>query len=190
MVRVRLADSRDRDAIRVLRQTALVHKALDGGLYELLTWPVYHTHAATLDGVLVGYASTILLPAAQAELSGLVVAAAHRRLGVGRLLLGTQARDLSMMGWRVLYAAAPSEDASAFLDALGGVVLGGLTIDGFPPHTYYRLTLDAIPHDVPLTAHQISRLQAKATQAREGSTGLAGLTALNQFGAAKAALRG
>ena len=113
-VRVRVADWRDWKEIQALR--ALLARPFDGGLYELLHWPVYHVHyAMPLDSKeVIGFTSVVLMEQGAAEDYGTVVAPDWRRQGVASQLRLTQVRDLIEMGWSTLFSLAPSPEAEAW----------------------------------------------------------------------------
>lgn len=175
---IRLARETDRAAIRALRRPVLVSKAQDGGLYELLTWPVYHCHVATLpDGTVVGYGATVLLPESHAEGLQVVVHPSYRRKGIGRLLLASQARDLLAMGWPVSGWTVPTTDelrsGGSWLEICGATFAGPLL-----NHYYYLLDHANISGAGPLGKWERQRLDAKAAKAREWLTELVALRAL------------
>ena len=106
-VRIRLADWRDWKEIQALRN--LLDRPFDGGLYELLHWPVYHVHyamAPTENNEVIGFTSVALMPNGQAEDVGTVVAPAWRRQGIASQLRLTQVRDLMEMGWASVFAVS------------------------------------------------------------------------------------
>lgn len=102
-VRVRVADWRDWREVQALRNQ--LARPFDGGLYELLHWPVYHVHYAMPDGedTLIGFTSVRLLPGGQAEDAGTIVAPDWRRRGIASQLRLTQVRDLIEMGYHSLF---------------------------------------------------------------------------------------
>lgn len=194
MTWIRLGDWRDRGEIQGLRR--MLHRPLDGGLYELLNWPMYHTHIAVTDNRVVGLSSVILLPSGVADDIGTIVIPEYRRKYIASSLRGTQARDLLLMGYHTLYCAAPlTAEASAWCQQLMGDREAVIDNGTMPAHGYYRVALHdlvqrlhqmSIPAPVPLSAANQDRLYNKAQRAIRDS---AQLQALGDFNMRKAMIR-
>ena len=191
---VRLADWRDWRVIHPLRR--LLGHALDGGLYELLNWPIYHVHLARLGETVVGYTSVVLYPDGTADDRGTAVLPDYRRQGIASRLRATQVRDLLLMGWPRLYATATTNDdaAQACVQAHFGPARGTLTTPGLQ-YTYHgetaagvalRLLERGVPTPYPLSAANEAKLHRKANTAH---THLARLAVEGTLTMQKAALR-
>jgi hypothetical protein len=196
MTRIQLADWRDWQAINTLRR--LLPRPLEGGLYELLNWPIYHVHLASRDDAVVGFAGVVLWPDGAADDVGLVVAPEARRSRVASELRATQVRDLLRMGWTRLYCAVPCDDAVAQACAAAhfGEAIGDVEWPGGPPYRYHgaplafvssRLVQRGVRTPHPLSPKNDQRLQHKAEKARAH---LAQLADLGVFNVQKATLRG
>jgi GNAT superfamily N-acetyltransferase len=194
-MRIRLGDWRDHHGVQTLRKETL---GSGGGLYELLTWPVYHVHTA-IDGGdrVVGFTSVALFPDGTADDCGTVVAEDHRERGIGSALRATQVRDLLVMGWRTLYVAVPTpnEAGVACAKAHFGEALGVITAEGLPPVAYFggplaeiqaRLTRAGAFEPRPLSPPNADKLRQKAEAARND---LAKLAAQGTLTVQKAQLR-
>lgn len=194
MITVRLADWRDWRAIHPLRR--LVGSPLDGGLYELLNWPIYHVHLAREGEAVVGYTSVVLYPDGSADDRGTAVLPSHRRRGVAGALRAAQVRDLLLMGWQTLYGAAPLDPAAqGCAVAHFGPPLGSLTAAGREA-TYHggalttlavRLLDHRVPQPFPLSSANEAKLGRKAEAAHAHLAHLAVEGALTRQ---KQALRG
>jgi hypothetical protein len=189
--RIRLADWRDWRAVHALRRT--LHRPLDGGLYELLNWPIYHAHLACVGETVVGFTAVVLWPDGVADDVGTVVASEARRQRVASDLRATQARDLLRMGWQRLYCAVPSDDTAAMACAHAhfGEALGELDSTtryfGAPLATLAaRLAERGVRPPYPLSPANDVKLLRKADAARVDLQHLARLADLN---IQKAALR-
>jgi hypothetical protein len=196
MTRIQLADWRDWRPIHALRRQ--LPRPLEGGLYELLNWPIYHVHLASLNDEPVAFTAVVLWPDGAADDVGTVVAPEQRRQRIASELRATQARDLIRMGWSRLYCAVPGDDdvAQACAGAHFGDPLGEVDWPGGPPYRYYGAPLAFIssrliergvktPH--PLSQKNDAKLQHKAEKARGDLNRLADL---GVFNLAKATLRG
>ena len=194
-MRIRLGDWRDHHGVQTLRKETL-HSG--GGLYELLTWPVYHVHTA-IDGGdrVVGFTSVALFPDGLADDCGTVVAEDYRERGVASALRATQVRDLLVMGWAALYTAVPMGHAGGMACARAhfGDPLGVLEVPGLPPVAYFggrladvqaRLTRAGASEPRPLSPPNTEKLRQKAAAARAD---LARLAAQGTLTVQKAALR-
>lgn len=177
-IRVRISDWRDWKEIQALRN--LLPRPLDGGLYELLHWPLYHVHyAMPVDSdEVVGFTSVVLAADGEAEDTGTVVAPLYRRKGVASQLRLTQLRDLVELGWHSLFVLVDTLEGEAwvqtYLDRVAatpnGVYYGGGSVAAM------EKLLDAgtpIPH--PLSPDNRARLAHKATRAAENLSQLAKL---------------
>jgi len=174
-LRVRWADWRDRQPIQELRQLQPDTVRLDGGLWELLSWPVYHTTIALVNGEPVGFAASNLWPLGVADEVGWVVKLGWRDQGIGWLLRGAQWRDLMLLGWRQWYTAIPREAEVG--RAATAKVCGGpqqeVMVAGLPPHELYGGDLASLlvryrqsyPEPYALTTGQEGRLRSKGVQA-------------------------
>ena len=174
-LRIRLADWRDREVIHPIRR--LITRPMDGGLYELLNWPIYHVHVAAQDGRTVGFTSCILYGNGTADDAGTVVVPEFRRHRIASELRATQLRDLGVMGWTHLYCAVPADSVEGLRMAHEhfGEPLGEVSVDSFPPHLYYCSRVEQMyakildrgvraPH--PLSPKFIEALRLKAGKAR------------------------
>ena len=196
MTRIQLSDWRDWPSINNLRR--LLPRPLEGGLYELLNWPIYHVHHAIVGEDVVGFTAVVLWPDGAADDVGTVVAEHARRQRVASELRATQVRDLLRMGWTRLYCAIPSDDAvaQACVTAHFGDALGEVEWPGGPPYRYHgaplafvasRLVQRGVRTPHPLSPKNDAKLQHKAQRARDH---LARLADLGVFNVAKATLRG
>jgi len=194
-VKVRLADWRDREVIQPLRR--MLKRPVDGGLYELLNWPMYHAHVALVDGNTVGFSAVALHLGGVADDVGTVVHPDYRRKGVGSELRSTQVRDLILMGLSHLYCAAPmdSPEAIKWCTETIGNPLGTLDSAYLTPHMYYGNTLEAIESNLqrrhvrppfPLSEVNVERLLHKFQRAIRET---AQLQALGDFNMRKAHMR-
>ncbi len=190
--RIYWASWADRQAIQSLRRH--LPNLLDGGLWELLAWPVYHVHKALVEGQVVGYASVVIMPEGVADDFGLAVLPTHRRQGIASRLRACQVRDLTLMGWNRLYAATPaeSEPAVAMCRRHFGEPLGSIEVPRLPAYLYFGASLDTLvprlPTPYPFTQYKdYDFLKVKGQRAVEHLTQLAVHSLLNQR---KAALRG
>ncbi len=194
-LRIRLANWKDREAIQPLR--ALLGRPVDGGLYELLNWSVYHAHIALVEGRPVGFTSVALLPQGVADDMGTVVIPEFRLHRVASELRATQLRDLSRMGYARLYCAAPETDEAISMGlAHFGEPLGRVVAPEIQPHAYFGATLPQIGERLqargvrapyPLSDENHRRLLMKAERALHDLTAL---NALMDFNMRKAELRG
>lgn len=193
--RIKLADWRDWRPIHALRRA--LGRPLDGGLYELLNWPIYHAHIAVLDADVVGFTAVVLWPDGVADDVGTVVDERHRGQRVASTLRATQARDLLRMGWTRLFCAVRADHAAAMACAKAhfGEPLGLLTVAGEPDAVYFgdgigavaaRLAERGVRTPYPLSAANDAKLTRKATAAHAD---LARLAALADLNLQKAALR-
>jgi hypothetical protein len=196
MTRIQLADWRDWRPIHTLRR--VLPRPLEGGLYELLNWPIYHVHLASLDDEPVGFTSVVLWPDGAADDVGTVIAPPYRRQRIASELRATQVRDLTRMGWQRLYCAVPSDDPVAHACATMhfGEALGEVEWPGGAPYRYHGAPLSLVasrlvergvktPH--PLSTKNDQKLQHKAERARADLNRLADL---GVFNVQKATLRG
>ena len=194
-MRIRLGDWRDHVGIQSLRRDTMVG---NGGLYELLTWPIYHVHTAIIDGDrVVGFTSVALFPDGTGDDCGTVVAEDYRERGLAGALRATQVRDLLVMGWTSLFVAVPTPNAPGLACARKhfGEPLDVLHADGLPSVAYFggplseiqaRLTRAGVTEPRPLSPPNAEKLRQKAKAAR---TDFARLTAHGTLTAQKAALR-
>jgi GNAT superfamily N-acetyltransferase len=169
---------------------------LDGGLYELLNWPIYHVHLARVGDAVVGYTSVVLYPDGIADDRGTSVLPDYRRQGIASKLRATQARDLLLMGWHALYAGAPLDEAAqGCAVAHFGPAVGSLDAAG-DQMTYHgdrtagvtmRLLEHGVPAPYPLSPANEGKLQRKAEAAHAH---LAHLAVEGTLTMQKAALRG
>jgi GNAT superfamily N-acetyltransferase len=187
-----MASWADRAAVQALRRYNPF--LLDGGLFELLHWPVYHVHKAVVEGQVVGYAAVGLMPEGVADDFGLAVLPTHRRQGVASKLRACQARDLQVMGWQRLYVAIPADQdaAVAMCTQHFGPPLGSLEVPGLPVHLYFGAPLDdlvtRLPRPYPLTTFKdTDYLRQKGERVQ---TQLAQLGAHSAMNTQKAHLRG
>lgn len=194
-LKVRLADWRDRESIQPLRR--LLKRPVDGGLYELLNWPMYHAHIAMLDGQAVGFTAVTLHAGGLADDVGTVVHPDYRKQGIGTELRATQVRDLKLMGMTHLYVAAPidCEDAIKWCQSSIGRPLGAIDSAYLSPHVYFGNTLEAIQENLgkmpgrqpfPLSEVNVERLLHKFQRALKET---AQIQALGDFNMRKALLR-
>lgn len=194
-ITVNLADWRDWRLVHPLRK--LLNRPLDGGLYELLNWPIYHVHLARIGDEVVGYTSVVLYPDGSADDRGTAVVPASRRHGVASALRATQVRDLLLMGWPALYAAVPQGDDAAQACAVAhfGPARGTLTAAG-ETYAYHgdkaagvalRLLERGVPGPYPLSSANEAKLHRKAEAAHAH---LARLAIEGTLTMQKAALRG
>ena len=194
-LRVRWADWRDRQPVQELRRLQPDTVQLDGGLWELLSWPVYHAHIALVHGEPVGVAAANLWPLGIADEVSWVVKLGWQGQGIGWALRGAQWRDLMLLGWRQWYTTLPrdAEAARASTTRVCGPVRQEVMVAGLPPHEIYGGDLASMlvryrqsyPEPYALTTGQESRLRSKGVQA------VAWLTrqlAVNRFHTRKAAL--
>jgi hypothetical protein len=184
MIRIRLADWRDRVPVQALRREAKL--PFDSGLYEWLTWPTYHVHLAIHeDERPAGVTAVVLWPDGAAEELLTYVAPADRAQGLAHRLRATQARDLLRMGWTRLYAAVRTDEPAAAACARShfGAPLGTLAATpATPPTAYYgtpvsdclsRLIGAGVPTPTPLSAGNAEKLARKATEAQAALARLA-----------------
>ena len=194
-LKIRLANWRDREVIQPLRR--LLKRPVDGGLYELLNWPMYHAHTALIDGITVGFSAVSLQPNGLADDVGTVVHPDYRKVGVASELRYTQIRDLEIMGYSRLFCAAPlaSQEAVDWCLGLMGSPLGTLNSAYLEPHLYFGSNLDTIKHHLqaklvkdpfPLSDLNVERLLHKLQRAIRDS---AQLQALGDFNMRKALMR-
>lgn len=195
MTRVKLADWRDWRPIHALRRH--LGRPLDGGLYELLNWPIYHAHIAVVGDDVVGFTAVVLWPDGVADDVGTVVAEAHRGHRVASTLRATQARDLLRMGWTRLFCSVRADEPAALACAKAhfGEPLGALSTPGEPDAVYFgagigavaaRLAERGVQTPYPLSPANDAKLKRKADAARAD---LARLAALADLNLQKAALR-
>lgn len=194
-LRIRLADWRDRESIIPLRR--LLSRPVDGGLYELLNWPVYHCHAAVVDGKTVGFTAVALHLDGVADDVGTVVYPEFRNQGIGSELRATQVRDLELMGFGSLFCAASMSNQSAiqWCNDIMGLPVGQIESAYLDPHLYYGSSLDNIKFNLkslgvrepfPLSDVNVERLLLKFQRAvRDASQ----IQALGDFNMRKAMLR-
>jgi GNAT superfamily N-acetyltransferase len=194
-IKVRLADWRDREVIQPLRR--LLKRPVDGGLYELLNWPMYHAHVALVDGNTVGFSAVALHLGGIADDVGTVVHPDYRRKGVASELRATQVRDLSIMGFGHLYCAAPMQtpEAVEWCTHTIGRPVGPIDSAYMEPHLYFGNSLDAIKDNLrqmsvrepyPLSEVNVERLLHKIQRAIRDT---AQLQSLGDFNMRKALLR-
>ena len=171
---VRLADWRDWRAVQPLRK--LLGRSLDGGLYELLNWPIYHVHLARMGEDVVGFTSVVLYPDGTADDRGTAVLPDYRRQGLAHALRATQVRDLLLMGWPTLYTAVPQDDPAAVACATAqfGPPRGRLDAPG-ERYLYFgdkaagvalRLLEKGVPGPYPLSPANETKLHRKAEAAQ------------------------
>lgn len=193
IVKIRLADWRDRDVIQPLRR--LLGRPVDGGLYELLNWPQYHAHVARIGEETVGFTGVILFPSGVADDVGTVVHPNYRRRGIGSQLRYTQLRDLELMGWTHLWCAAESEEAVKMCNLHFGPPKGEVNNGQIARHLYYgdfipnileRLDELEVPKPFPLSQLNEDKLSHKAEKAIKDAIALG---ALADFNIRKTALR-
>lgn len=194
-LKIKLADWRDRDGIQPLRR--MLKRPVDGGLYELLNWPMYHAHIAVLDDTIIGFTAVALHLGGVADDVGTVVHPEYRRHGVASELRATQVRDLQLMGMSRLYVAAPmdSPEAIAWCVETIGRPLGTLESAYLTPHVYYGNILPEIERRLqnrdtrppfPLSDVNQERLLNKFQKALRDT---ANLQALGDFNMRKALMR-
>lgn len=194
-LKIRLADWRDREVIQPLRR--MLKRPVDGGLYELLNWPMYHAHVALIDGGTVGFSAVALHLGGVADDVGTVVHPDYRRQGIASELRWTQVRDLILMGFSTLYCAAPMDSPEAVkwcADTLERP-LGTVESAYLTPHIYYGNTLTNIESNLqkmgvrspfPLSDMNVERLLHKFQRALRDT---AQLQALGDFNMRKARMR-
>jgi GNAT superfamily N-acetyltransferase len=169
-LRIRIADWRDWKEIQALRN--LLPRPFDGGLYELLHWPIYHVHyAMPVDSpTVLGFTAVVLAADGEAEDIGTVVAPDYRRQGVASQLRLTQLRDLIEMGWHSLFGEAITPEGNAwaatYMDPVAatkrGVYCGRGAVEAM------RALLDrGTPPPHPLSPDNRARLAHKAGRAIE-----------------------
>lgn len=194
-LKIRLADWRDREVIQPLRR--LLKRPVDGGLYELLNWPMYHAHVALVDGNTVGFSAVALHIGGVADDVGTVVAPEFRNQGIASELRATQVRDLELMGFTHLYCAAPtlSADAVNWCTGIFGSPIGTIDSAYLDPHLYFGNNLRVIqdnlrhlmvPEPFPLSDMNVERLMHKFQRAVRDSSQI---QALGDFNMRKALLR-
>lgn len=192
---IRLGDWRDHRPIDTLRKQG--DGISGGGLYELLTWPVYHVHTARRGDEIIGFTSVALFPDGTADDCGTVVAEAERGRGIASALRGTQVRDLLVMGWRALYVAVSETNApgQGCARAHFGEPIGTMEVEGLTPMAYFgdglatiqaRLTTRGTTPPHPLSPPNLEKLRQKAALARQD---LARLDTVGRLAFQKAALR-
>jgi GNAT superfamily N-acetyltransferase len=194
-LKVRLADWRDREAIQPLRR--LLKRPVDGGLYELLNWPMYHCHCAIVDGETVGFSAVVLHLHGIVDDVGTVVRPEFRQQGIATQLRATQVRDLLLMGMTALFCAAPmsSPDAIRWCARLFGAPLSAIDSAYLDPHLYFGAPLTGIaqtlkemgvkePH--PVLEINLERLLHKVQRALRET---AQIQALGDFNLRKAKIR-
>ena len=194
-IKIRLADWRDREVIQPLRR--MLKRPVDGGLYELLNWPMYHAHVALVDGNTVGFSAVALHLGGIADDVGTVVHPDFRKQGIASELRSTQVRDLDIMGFTHLYCAAPiqSSDAIEWCTHIIGRPIGTLESAYMEPHVYFGNSLESIQSNLrsksvrdpyPLSDVNVERLLHKIQRALRDT---AQLQALGDFNMRKALLR-
>lgn len=194
-LKIRLADWRDREVIQPLRR--LLKRPVDGGLYELLNWPMYHAHVALLDGNTIGFSAVALHTNGVADDVGTVVAPEHRRQGIGSELRFTQVRDLEIMGFEKLFVAAPAleTDAVEWCASLFGNPVSTINSSYLEPHIYFGADLSTIKENLrrkmvrepfPLSEMNVERLLHKFHRAIKESSQI---QALGDFNMRKALIR-
>lgn len=194
-LKIRLADWRDRESIQPLRR--MLKRPVDGGLYELLNWPMYHAHIAMLDNQAVGFTAVTIHLNGIADDVGTVVAPEFRHQGIGSELRATQVRDLILMGLTHLYVAAPIDSTEAVkwcTDSIGRP-LGTIDSAYLSPHIYFGNSLDVIKTNLqrmntkepfPLSEMNVDRLMHKLQRAMKET---AQIQALGDFNIRKALIR-
>jgi GNAT superfamily N-acetyltransferase len=172
MIRIRLADWRDRVPAQMIRREAKL--PFDGALYEWLTWPTYHVHLAVAeDDRPMGMTAVVLWPDGAADDLVTYVMPEARERGLAHQLRATQARDLLRMGWTRLYATGRTDDLAAVACATAhfGPALARLTATT----AYYgtplsgclaRLVARGVPSPHTLSPGNAEKLTRKATEAR------------------------
>jgi GNAT superfamily N-acetyltransferase len=194
-LKVSLADWRDREAIQPLRR--LLKRPVDGGLYELLNWPMYHCHKAMVDGEVVGFSSVVLHLHGMADDVGTVVRPEYRRQGIATQLRATQVRDLLLMGMTTLFCAAPmsSPEALRWCTRLFGAPISAIDSAYLDPHLYFGAPLATIAQTLkdagvkepyPLVEINVERLLHKVQRALRET---AQVQALGDFNLRKAKIR-
>ena len=177
ILKIRSADWRDHEAVQAVRAFAMTELSLDGGLYELLHWPIFHCHVAVQDGQVIGVAALFLPPGPIADSQGVAVRPEHRGKRIASHLRAAQARDLQLLGYETLDVALPSENEAAMAMTLRHfpLELSPILVDGQKPYRYFRVPVKDLlqrastevgryPH--PLTPAQETMLQRKGEKAR------------------------
>lgn len=176
MTKVRLGDWRDRVPIQKLRKQ--YGRPHDGGLYELLNWPIFHVHTALEDEHIIGFAACVLLDGGLAEDAGTIVDVEHRRKGVASLLRRTQFRDLMVMGYTHYFSESDNDIGSAFNQMHLHPLRTFNYVEGLPTIDYFggnvaeaseSLLERGTPHPHPLSPLHMSRLIKKAEKAHADS---------------------
>lgn len=194
-LKIRLADWRDREVIQPLRR--MLKRPVDGGLYELLNWPMYHAHVALVDGNTVGFTAVALHTDGVADDVGTVVAPEYRRQGIASELRFTQVRDLELMGFTTLYCAAPTFQVEAieWCQNTFGSPISTINSAYLDPHLYFGNTLSNIRQllerrmvrtPFPLSDMNVERLLHKFERAVRDA---AQIQALGDFNMRKALIR-
>ena len=178
ILKIRPADWRDHEVIRSLRALAFTELSLDGGLYELLTWPIFHCQVAVQEGQVIGMAALLLPPGTIADSQGVSVRPEHRGKRIASHLRAAQARDLKILGYEALDVALPSDNAAAMAMTFRHFPkeLPPVLVDGQKLYRYFRATVPELlqrasaevgRYPMSLTAAQETLLQRKGEQARE-----------------------
>lgn len=194
-LKIRLADWRDREVIQPLRR--LLKRPVDGGLYELLNWPMYHAHVALVDGNTIGFTAVALHTDGVADDVGTVVAPEFRNQGIGSELRATQVRDLELMGFTQLYCAAPTlnPEAISWCPGIFGAPINTIHSAYLDPHLYFGTTIEKIKENLrarmirepfPLSDMNVERLLHKFQRAIRDA---AQIQALGDFNMRKALIR-
>lgn len=192
--RIRLADWRDHVQVQKLRK--LLKRTVDGGLWELLNWPMYHVHTASIQDQIVGFTSVALLNDGVADDVGTVIDPEFRNQGISKLLRFTQLRDLALMGWTELWVLADTEDDIVFgscqkyLGKMRAPITVGDNTYGYFGESVIRLAQrikeNGCPPPIPLNDIFTDRLMVKRDRARED---LIRLTKIAQLSTLKALSR-
>lgn len=167
-LRICLADWRDRERIQPLRRAT--GSTFDGGLYELLNWPIYHVHLALQGDQPLGYTAVLLLADGHADDLGTHVVPEVRRQGLASALRAVQARDLMLMGWSWLWTVGSDDPAAAAcLRSHFGAPIGA--IGDQPYHgvrcevLHGRLMAKGVAEPHPLSPANAEKLRRKAERA-------------------------
>lgn len=178
ILKIRTADWRDHEVVRSLRALAFTELSLDGGLYELLNWPIFHCQVAVQEGQIIGMAALLLPPGPIADSQGVAVRPEYRGQRLASHLRAAQARDLQVLGYTALDVAIPSDNAAAMAMTLRHFPkeLPPVLVDGQKPYRYFRAPVPELlqrasaevgRYPVSLTPAQETLLQRKGEKARE-----------------------
>ena len=192
-IRIRLADWRDHATVQPLRRQ--LPRLVDGGLWELLNWAMYHVHTAIVGDRVVGYTSVALLDNGMADDVGTFVEPEYRNQGVASRLRYTQLRDLAVMGWTHFYVAVV-RDQTVAIDMCRALMGEPVTL-AYPDEPLYfggpvftvaaKLKDMNVPLPHPLGPKHLDRLKVKGEKARQELIQLADMA---NFSMAKVMARG